>query len=92
MDINGVGGRPTEYGETPTPRAIPRGPEAETGCAKLNSSELVSFLDRNGQENLVCLSPRLKALIAQVGGCQTEHVEAVIRRVLYEVLSVTQKY
>ena len=47
----------------------------------------ISYVDRNSQENTVVLSSRLTYLIGQVGGCQTSQVEAVIRRVLYEVLS-----
>ena len=76
-----------EYNETAAaPTAIP--PAAgQLGQYKAARSTETSYIDRNAQENTVVLSPRLRGLIAQVGGCQTERVEAVIRRVLYEVFN-----
>ena len=61
--------------------------EAAGQINKAARSNESSYIDRNAQENTVVLSPRLRGLIAQVGGCQTEHVEAVIRRVLFEVFN-----
>lgn len=82
------------YEEANTPSRDPRpAPRAiEPGGAKMNMEQVTTFIDRNSQENLVCLSPRLKVLIAQVGGCQTEHVEAVIKRVMFEILNQIQKW
>lgn len=79
---------PEEVYATEAPRAI----RSSVGVAGLAANAKTvgphtSYLDGNAQENMVVLSPRLRTLIAQVGGCQTEHVEAVIRRVLYEVLN-----
>ena len=59
--------------------------------AKIAEPDRISRIDRQAQENTVVLSPRLSHLIAQVGGCQTAHVEAVIKRVLFEVFS-SSKY
>jgi hypothetical protein len=71
-----------------TPRRAPQALGAEYGGANCNKVARPdwSYIDRNAQENTVVLSDRLRELIAQVGGCQTAHVEAVIRRVMYEVL------
>jgi len=49
-------------------------------------SRETSYIAPNAPESAVVLSPRMRKLIAQVGGCQTSQVEAVIRRVIYEVL------
>lgn len=46
----------------------------------------VSYIE-NSPEKSVVLSPRLQQLIRDVGGCQTEQVEAMVRRVMYELLS-----
>ena len=70
-----------------TPPALAAGYGMEASQTKAARSTETSYIDRNAQENTVVLSPRLRGLIAQVGGCQTEHVEAVIRRVLYEVFN-----
>lgn len=46
----------------------------------------VSFIE-NSPEKSVVLSPRLEELIREVGGCQTEQLAALVRRVMYEFLS-----
>lgn len=47
---------------------------------------IVTYIE-NSPEKSVVLSPRLQQLIRDVAGCQTEQVEAVIRRVMFELLS-----
>ena len=45
----------------------------------------VSYIE-HAPDNQVVLSPRLEQLVRRVGGCQTEQVLAVVRRIMYEVL------
>jgi hypothetical protein len=55
-------------------------------CAKEASGRDASYIDRNPDKQVV-LSPRLEQLARQVGGCQTEEVLALVRRIMFEVIS-----
>jgi hypothetical protein len=46
----------------------------------------VSYIDRDPAKQVV-LSPRLEQLVRRVGGCQTEEVMALVRGIMYEVIS-----
>jgi len=60
--------------------------------AARESAKIMGVADRktyieNSPEKSVVLSPRLEELIREVGGCQTEQLAALVRRVMYEFLS-----
>lgn len=57
---------------------------SETGMSKAVHD--VSYIDR-APDNQVVLSERLEHLLRRVGGCQTEELRALVRRVMYEVIS-----
>jgi hypothetical protein len=46
----------------------------------------VSYIDHDPAK-LVVLSPRLQELVRRVGGCQTDEVMALVRGIMYEVIS-----
>ena len=54
-------------------------------CAKEARSEDTTYLDRS-PDNQVVLSGRLEYLARKVGGCQTDEVLALVRRIMYEVI------
>ena len=71
---------------------IERGPAA-TGsliardeCAKQARPRQFSYID-SAPDKQVVLSPRLEHLARQVGGCQTEEVLALVRGIMFEVIS-----
>jgi hypothetical protein len=51
----------------------------------------VSYID-HAPDNQVVLSQRLEHLCRRVGGCQTDELLALVRRVMYEVLATSKKY
>ena len=55
-------------------------------CAKEACSRDTSYIDRDPAKQVV-LSPRLEQLARRIGGCQTEEVLALVRGIMYEVLS-----
>lgn len=72
-------------------RAVPaRPPSALTGECKEARPRDESYIDRAPDKQVV-LSQRLEYLARQVGGCQTEEVLALVRRIMYEVIA-KQKY
>jgi|HubBroStandDraft_4_1064222.scaffolds.fasta_scaffold1006133_1 hypothetical protein len=50
----------------------------------------MSHIDHN-PDNQVVLSQRLEQLCRRVGGCQTDELLALVRRVMYEVLSNSKR-
>jgi hypothetical protein len=68
--------------------AMTPGMFAEVG-SKLKSAHETSYIDHQ-PDNQVVLSPRLEQLVRRVGGCQTEEVLALVRRIIYEAL-ISQK-
>ena len=67
---------------TEAPRAMLAGAE----CAKEALPRDVSYIDHNPDKQVV-LSPRLEELARRIGGCQTEEVLALVRRIMFEVIS-----
>ena len=72
---------------------VPQAPETGANQAKLTTgfgfgAGITHISD--APERLVVLSPRLEHLARQIGGCQTEEVLALVRRIMYEVIK--QKY
>lgn len=59
---------------------------ARDECAKEARNSQISFI-ADIPENQVILSPRLEQLVCEVGGCQTEQLRALVRRVMFEVIS-----
>jgi hypothetical protein len=57
---------------------------------KLKQSHDTSYIDHQ-PDNQVVLSQRLEQLARRIGGCQTDEVLALVRRIMYEVLS-SRKY
>jgi hypothetical protein len=57
---------------------------------RLKQSHETSYIDHQ-PDNQVVLSPRLEQLVRRVGGCQTDEVLALVRRIMYEMLS-SRKY
>lgn len=55
-------------------------------CAKEARPRDVSYIDRE-PDNQVVLSKRLEYLARRVGGCQTDELLALLRRIMYEVIS-----
>jgi len=75
--------------------AMDRPPSAMTpGMAgeqpRLKQSHETSYIDYQ-PDNQVVLSARLEQLVRRVGGCQTDEVLALVRRIMYEVLQA-RKY
>ena len=56
-----------------------------TECAKEARPRDVSYIDHQ-PDNQVVLSLRLEQLARRVGGCQTDELLALLRRVMYETL------
>lgn len=64
---------------------------AEAGSMlKQSRSSETSYIDHQ-PDNQVVLSARLEQLARRIGGCQTDEVLALVRRIMYEVLS-SRKY
>jgi hypothetical protein len=55
-------------------------------CAKEARPRDVSYIDHDPAKQVV-LSPRLQELVRRVGGCQTDEVMALVRGIMYEVIS-----
>jgi hypothetical protein len=55
-------------------------------CAKAERPRDSSYIDHN-PANMVVLSPKLEQAVRRVGGCQTEEVLALVRQIMYEVIS-----
>ena len=55
-------------------------------CAKEEHRRDVSYID-NAPDSQVVLSQRLEYLARRVGGCQTDELLALLRRVMYEAIS-----
>ena len=75
--------------EETMPGAPTRMPTAAYGlneCAKEAGPRDTSYIDRDPAKQVV-LSPRLEQLVRRVGGCQTEEVMALVRGIMYEVIS-----
>ena len=45
-----------------------------------------SYIDHDPAKQVV-LSPQLEQLVRRVGGCQTDEVMALVRQIMYEVIS-----
>jgi hypothetical protein len=58
--------------------------------AKIAHPRHLTYIDPQ-PDNQVVLSPRLEQLARRIGGCQTDEVLALVRRIMYEMLS-SQKY
>jgi hypothetical protein len=71
--------------------AVPMQPQtqcdAPAGAYGLKVKQRREFSYLDSPEGGVVLSHRLRSLIHQVGGCQVEQVEAVIKRLMFEILS-----
>jgi hypothetical protein len=72
---------------TDAPRMMPPGGE----CPKEMRPRDVSYIDHNPDKQVV-LSPRLEELARRIGGCQTEEVLALVRRIMFEVISQRKGY
>lgn len=74
--------------ECPAPRVVETvDPSAKlTRRGGIGIGDQITYIE-NSPEKSVVLSPRLQRLIRDVGGCQAEQVEAVVRRVMYELLT-----
>jgi hypothetical protein len=67
-------------------RPNPPGGALVNECAKEARPRDVSYIDPDPAKQVV-LSPRLQELVRRVGGCQTEEVMALVRGIMYEVIS-----
>ena len=78
--------------EARVPQAMTPGIMAEAGqqASQPKSIHENSYIDHQ-PDNQVVLSNRLEQLVRRVGGCQTDEVRALVRRIMYEVLS-SRKY
>jgi len=65
--------------------------QAVAGQLKEPRGRDVSYID-HAPDNQVILSQRLEHLCRRVGGCQTDELLALVRRVMYEVLATSKKY
>jgi len=74
-----------EYEANEVQAQAPSGYPVDSARIKVKERREFSYLD--SPEGGVVLSHRLRSLIHQVGGCQTEQVEAVIKRLMFEILS-----
>lgn len=86
MDMNDCVAEQTQM---PRSAMTPGVMAAEVG-SKLKSAHEISHIDHQ-PDNQVVLSARLEQLVRRVGGCQTDEVLALVRRIMYEVLS-SRKY
>lgn len=69
------------------PRTPPSGGlTARDECAKEAHPRDVSYIEHQ-PDKLVVLSPRLEQLCREVDGCQIEQVLALVRRIMFEVIS-----
>lgn len=68
------------------PETIPGGSMPAQDCAKEARPREASYIDHNPDKQVV-LSPRLEQLAREVGGCQTDQVLALVRRIMFEVIS-----
>ena len=59
---------------------------AGADCPKEIRPRDVSYIDREPDKQVV-LSQRLEELARRIGGCQTEEVLALVRRIMFEVIS-----
>jgi hypothetical protein len=53
---------------------------------KMARPDEITYIDHQ-PDNQVVLSPRLEQLARRIGGCQTDEVLALVRRIMYEMLS-----
>lgn len=55
-------------------------------CAREIRPRDVTYIEPQPDKQVV-LSPRLEQLAREVGGCQTEQVLALVRRIMFEVIT-----
>jgi len=66
----------------PAPTMLAPGGE----CAKEARPRDTSYIDHDPAKQVI-LSERLQHLVRRVGGCQTDEVMALVRGIMYEVIS-----
>ena len=78
--------------EAGNPSMVPPGGGmiAEANSLKQVRSNDTSYIDHQ-PDNQVVLSQRLEHLARRIRGCQTDEVLALVRRIMYEMLS-SRKY
>ena len=64
----------------------PRRPSDLKEAGAIGLGQEISFIAQ-APENQVVLSNRLEYLAREVGGCQTDQVLALVRRIMFEVIS-----
>lgn len=67
-------------------RSGPQGLQAGGECAKDPESPDITRIEYNSPENAVVLSRKLEQLARRVGGCQTDELLALLRRIMFEVI------
>jgi hypothetical protein len=55
------------------------------------SADQISYIE-SAPENQVQLSPRMEYLARRIGGCQTDEVMALVRRILFETSRLPRNY
>lgn len=72
---------------TPAPAMPPSNMLAGADCAKEAEAHDISRIEYQSPENAVVLSRKLERLARRVGGCQTDELLALLRRIMFEVIS-----
>ena len=83
-DIGGIAG------SAPAPMA-PSAVGLTQECTKSVADD-ASYIDTRSPESQVVLSKRLEYLVRRIGGCQTEEVLTLVKRLVYEAIRAQRKY